>query len=312
MRNNRILAASVATIVALACAAPLAWADRDNDRGERRGQQQAPEPRGEGHREAPKGPRAVQPREASPRETHKAPPRSAQTPPPKSTGSGQSPRTTAPAHNYKTTTPVAPQPVLPREARRPPPPPPAPGYKLDTRHHHNHYYPPRGYTVPVLPRSYYTVYYRGAPYYYYGGIWYRPHGASFVVIFPPVGIVIPVLPTYYTTVWWGGIPYYYAGGVYYTWYPDYHGYVVTEAPPEAKVQEEAAVSDELFIYPKKGQSEKQQALDRYECHRWSVDQTGFDPTQPGGGVPEAQNATKRSDYQRAMKACLEARGYSVQ
>jgi hypothetical protein len=204
--------------------------------------------------------------------------------------------------------------VLPRSVppRSPPPPPPAPGYKLDSRHHHNHYYPPRGYTVPVLPRSYYSVYYRGAPYYYYSGVWYQPYGASFVVVFPPVGIVVPVLPSYYTTVWVGGVPYYYAGGVYYTWYPEYRGYVVTEAPPEAKVQEAAAASDELYIYPAKGQSEKQQALDRYECHRWAASQTGFDPTQPGGGVSEAQNATKRDDYRRAMKACLEARGYSVQ
>jgi hypothetical protein len=42
-----------------------------------------------------------------------------------------------------------------------------------------------------------------------------------------------------------------------------------------------------------------------------VDQTGFDPTLNGGGVPSEQATTKRSDYQRAMSACLEARDYTV-
>jgi hypothetical protein len=293
MVTSRISVTGVAIIVALTCAAPFAWADREGDRGERRGQQDVQEPRGETPRE---GPRAVQPRE-----THKAPARSAETPQQRKVSSGEGHPAPAPG----------PQPVLPREARRPGPPP-HPGYVLDKRYGHNHYYPPRGYAVPVLPRDYRVVHYHGSPYYYHSGIWYRPYGSRFVVVVPPFGIVVPILPPFYTTIWWGGIPYYYAGGVYYTWYPDYRGYVVTEPPPEAQVQQEAVVSDELYIYPKKGQSEKQQALDRYECHRWSSSQTGFDPTQPGGGVSETQNAAKRSDYRRAMTACLEARGYSVQ
>ena len=43
-----------------------------------------------------------------------------------------------------------------------------------------------------------------------------------------------------------------------------------------------------------------------------VGETDFDPTKPGGNVPEDQHAAKRAEYQRAMKACLEAREYSVQ
>ena len=70
--------------------------------------------------------------------------------------------------------------------------------------------------------------------------------------------------------------------------------------------------EQLFIYPKEGQSQSVQADDQYECHRWSSDQTGFDPTKPGGSVPERFYESKKDDYQRAMKACLEARGYSVQ
>jgi len=37
---------------------------------------------------------------------------------------------------------------------------------------------------------------------------------------------------------------------------------------------------DLFIYPKEGQSEEQQKKDRYECHLWAAEQTGFDPTAP--------------------------------
>jgi hypothetical protein len=35
-----------------------------------------------------------------------------------------------------------------------------------------------------------------------------------------------------------------------------------------------------MIYPAKGQSKEQQSKDRYECHGWAVQETGFDPTVP--------------------------------
>ena len=187
-----------------------------------------------------------------------------------------------------------------------------PGYVHDNRYRHDRYYPPRGYAVPVMPRDHRVVPYRGVKYYYHGGVWYRPSGTRFVVVLPPVGLVVPFLPPFYTTIWVSGFPYYYSAGIYYVWRPEQSAYVVTEPPPESEVSEEPATPDQLFVYPKKGQSEQQQATDRYQCHRWAADQTGFDPTRPGGNVPEAQHATKRADYQRAMKACLEARGYSVQ
>ena len=67
----------------------------------------------------------------------------------------------------------------------------------------------------------------------------------------------------------------------------------------------------MFIYPRQGRSEKQQADDRYACHRWAVDQTHYDPTQPPGSVPETQAGQKRAEYDRAMRACLDGRGYTV-
>lgn len=60
-----------------------------------------------------------------------------------------------------------------------------------------------------------------------------------------------------------------------------------------------------------GQSPVQLGQDRYECHRWAVSQTGFDPTTPGGSVSPSANPSRRRDYRRAMTACLRARGYAV-
>jgi OmpA family protein len=40
-----------------------------------------------------------------------------------------------------------------------------------------------------------------------------------------------------------------------------------------------AVKAQPYIYPNKGQSQEQQSRDRYECHLWAVQQTGFDPTK---------------------------------
>lgn len=185
------------------------------------------------------------------------------------------------------------------------------GYRLDTRYKHNHYYPPRGYVIRTLPKSYRVVPYHGVDYYFNAGIWYRRSGVSFTVVIPPVGIVVPALPSYYTTIWVGATPYYYADGVYYVWRPSMQGYEVVKAPDKDKVEEKPVAAQELFIYPREGQSEEQQDKDRYECYRWSADQTGFDPTRPGGNVPVEQHETKRADYQRAMTACLEGRGYSV-
>ena len=191
---------------------------------------------------------------------------------------------------------------------RPPGPPPN-GYGHYARH-----YPPPGHVVPVLPRGYHAAHYHHDRYYYGGGAWYRPYGPYYRVIAPPIGVVVSFLPSYYTTVWYGGIPYYYANSVYYVRRTDGPGYVVTE-PPEGdwdrSDSSETSRNDEFFVYPREGQDEEAQARDRYECHGWAVSQTGFDPSMPGGGVPESDNAAARSEYRRAITACLEARGYTV-
>lgn len=40
----------------------------------------------------------------------------------------------------------------------------------------------------------------------------------------------------------------------------------------------AAASADLFIYPNMGQDQEQQRRDRYECHVWASQQSGFDPS----------------------------------
>jgi uncharacterized protein HemX len=46
-----------------------------------------------------------------------------------------------------------------------------------------------------------------------------------------------------------------------------------------------ALGAELYIYPNKGQSSEQQSRDRYDCHRWAVQQTGVDPTSTQASAP---------------------------
>jgi hypothetical protein len=66
----------------------------------------------------------------------------------------------------------------------------------------------------------------------------------------------------------------------------------------------------VFLYPKNGQSPDQQARDRYECYRFAVAQSGFDPTRSTGAASPAPGNEPQSDYDRAQSACFEARGYA--
>jgi hypothetical protein len=149
-------------------------------------------------------------------------------------------------------------------------------------------------------------YWRGG--YWHGGFWPRAYyGVGF-------SWFLPVLPLAYATYWYGGLPYYYANDVYYTYNPDYEGYVATDPPPVADSgagaegaapsagpppsEGAAAGAGQIFMYPKNGQSPEQQATDKAQCQQWAAQQAG-------------QVAQNGSDYQRAMVACVEGRGYSA-
>jgi hypothetical protein len=149
------------------------------------------------------------------------------------------------------------------------------------------------------------AYWRGG--YWHGGFWPRAYyGLGF-------SWFLPVLPLAYATYWWGGIPYYYANDVYYTYDPSYEGYVATDPPPVTDGSgapaegappnvgpppSDGAAAGQIFMYPKNGQSAEQQAQDKAECQQWAAQQAG-------------QVAQNGSDYQRAMTACVEGRGYSA-
>ena len=186
---------------------------------------------------------------------------------------------------------------------------------FDGRYSHNQYYYDRGYSVRHPPAGGRGEFHGpdGGRYWSHGGHWYRWDHGAWVVWGAPIGLFVPVLPFYFTTVWWGGVPYYYANDSYYLWNDDQRQYQVV-APPdgiESGGLPQAPASNQLFIYPKSGQSAEQQAKDQYECHRWAVTQSGFDPTVAGGGVPSAEAGAKRNDYFKSQVACLEGRGYTV-
>ena len=47
----------------------------------------------------------------------------------------------------------------------------------------------------------------------------------------------------------------------------------------------AAVRAEVYAYPDKGQSAKQQQRDKRECQEWATQQTGVDPSKPPAAPP---------------------------
>ena len=195
------------------------------------------------------------------------------------------------------------------------PPAGGPNQHLDSRFSHNRYYFDRGYAVRRPPPGGFGEFHGhdGDRYRFYSGNWYRWRGNAWVVWGAPFGVFVPFLPPYYTTVWWRGVPYYYANDTYYSWDGAQNEYAVV-APPdgiESSGTTQSPPSNQLFVYPKNGQSSQQQDLDRYQCHAWAVSKSGFDPTLSGGGVAPEVAVDKRNAYYRAEVACLEGRGYSV-
>jgi hypothetical protein len=136
---------------------------------------------------------------------------------------------------------------------------------------------------------------------WYGG--YYPWGWGG----PGPGLYFATLPYYYGAYGYGGMPYYYAGNTYLLRDPTVAQYRTATPPAGTPNQFGGQASSELIVYPKGGQSQYQQSVDRYECYRWSVSQLGYDPTSAGGGTVRRD----LTDYNRAQTACLTARGYSV-
>ena len=60
----------------------------------------------------------------------------------------------------------------------------------------------------------------------------------------------------------------------------------TPPPRHTVVATSQPVPNQIMVYPAQGQSQEQLERDRYDCHVWAVQQSGFDPSQPG--VPPGQ------------------------
>jgi hypothetical protein len=80
-----------------------------------------------------------------------------------------------------------------------------------------------------------------------------------------------------------------------------------------RVDAQAPVVTELFVFPDAGQTNEQLERDREACHLWAVGQVGFDPkAAPASTRALDRSAAKRANYLRADETCLEARDYSVE
>jgi hypothetical protein len=65
---------------------------------------------------------------------------------------------------------------------------------------------------------------------------------------------------------------------------------VEEPPPRQYYRHAQPVASaprfqEVIAYPARGQSAEQLDRDRYDCHRWAAQQTGFDPVQMPASAP---------------------------
>jgi hypothetical protein len=204
--------------------------------------------------------------------------------------------------------------------------------QLDARYHHDHYYPAHGYVVSAVPHGSVSIAYGGGHYWYHGGVWFRASGPHFVVVAPPIGVVVPVLPPGYVSLWIGGAPYYYANDVYYAPMAGGYGVVVpptgadqaqpfpapvpTPAPMAATASVaatgQAAVPatavtparapapttrPQPIVYPRNGQTPQQTEADHQSCNRWASQQ---------------RDAAADADvFERAVDACMDARGYTL-
>jgi hypothetical protein len=183
--------------------------------------------------------------------------------------------------------------------------------------------------LPTLPLAYSTYWYGGVPYYYANNAYYAwdPQYSGYVATDPP-----PVVgdPSGSAAAPNGALP---------QAAPGYNGPPPGAAPQSypqgAPMQQPQAAPDpgpppdsapgsapqayplpnanpaptadpvsmglqaQLNMHPRNGQSTSQESIDRRDCQQWATQQAGT-------------SAANGSDYQRAMVACIEGRGYAVE
>ncbi|MCE0464426.1 DUF6515 family protein [Pseudomonas uvaldensis] len=164
-----------------------------------------------------------------------------------------------------------------------------------------------GYVIDRFPERHYRVPYRGEDYFYSGGYWYRPQGPRYIVVQPPRGIRTRYLPDYAREVWIGSSLFFLAAGAYYIYEASTRDYVVVDAPIANPQPQPQGNGFDVVAYPANGQSPEQVNQDGYDCYRWAVQQSGFDPRNYT--YPPAPEVVQT--YRQAQGSCLSSRGYQV-
>ena len=166
-----------------------------------------------------------------------------------------------------------------------------------------------GQVIDRFPGQNYRVPYRGQDYYYSGGYWYRPQGPQYVVVNPPRGVRVRYLPDYAQRMWIGSSVFFVAAGTYYQWADNTQEYVVVSPPVDASAPQPAPTltNYDVAAYPAQGQSPQQIAQDQYECRRWAVEQSRFDPAS----ATYAPSPEVVSVYRQSLANCFASRGYTV-
>jgi hypothetical protein len=170
--------------------------------------------------------------------------------------------------------------------------------------------PPFGIIVPFLPPFYTRVWVGPYPYYYANDVYYAPGPQGYSVVAPPQGTIAMApppgmaIPPDNAVTELGPVD---NGVQRMPPAPPVSAAPRTNLPPAAPVAPPSPVAqsggNQMFIYPRQGQNADQQNRDRSECNNWAISQTGRDPANSGGQMDP--------DYQRAMGACLDGRGYTV-
>jgi hypothetical protein len=172
------------------------------------------------------------------------------------------------------------------------------GWHHGSHHGHGgHFHGGSGFFLSTWPGNYFSLGIGSGSSFFYGGNGVFFGAASYrpVVLAPPVATVIPPPPYQMVNV---APAYYYPDPGWYRPAPGGHRVVPPAAP---------ATPAPLYPYPARGQNVEQQERDRYECHRWASNETRFDPSL----ATQAPNASTREEFQRAVRACLAGRGYTV-
>jgi len=161
-----------------------------------------------------------------------------------------------------------------------------------------------GMRILSLPARYHRVTIGRSIYFYSDGVYYVQQGSAYIVVRGPIGARVGILPYGFRSIYVGPRRYFLVNSTYYIYAPATNDYVVVTKPETTG--SEVTQSKDPIIYPASGQSEEQLDQDRYECHRWALDKSGFDPS-----LSRAVDDKNSDKYYRSLEACLNGRGYTL-